>query len=54
MRVAAGVLLLALGWGGWVPPWWALACKLFGLFPLFTGLIGWDPFYALFGIRTHH
>lgn len=52
LRVVAGVALLALGWAGVVPGWWALAAKLFGLFPLATGLLGWDPFYALFGVRT--
>jgi Inner membrane protein YgaP-like, transmembrane domain len=52
VRIALGVLLLVVGWAGLVPGWWALACKLFGLFPLLTGLLGWDPFYTLFGRRT--
>jgi hypothetical protein len=52
LRIAVGALLLALGWTGAVPGWWALGCKLFGLFPLLSGLIGWDPVYALLGFRT--
>ena len=29
------------------------ALRVFGIIPLVTGLIGWSPFYALFGWSTH-
>ena len=33
--------------GAWVRYAYAIA-----LYPLFTGMLGWDPLYALFGSRT--
>jgi hypothetical protein len=46
LRVGAGLVLLALGltFGSW----WGLV----GLVPLVTGLVGYCPVYALFGIST--
>lgn len=47
LRIAAGIVLIALaatgtvGWWGWL-----------GLLPLATGLVGWCPPYAMFGIDT--
>ncbi len=52
LRIVIGALILALGWAGAMPGWWAPACKLFGLYPLITGVLGWDPVYALVGFRT--
>lgn len=52
VRVALGVLLLALGWGGVVGGGWGLAFKVLGFVPLITGLVGWCPAYALLRIRT--
>lgn len=52
LRVALGVLLLALGWGGVVGGGWGLAFKVLGFVPLITGLVGWCPAYALLRIRT--
>ena len=52
LRILLGALMLALGWLGVVPGFWGLGVKLFGLFPLVSGLIGWDPFYALLGFST--
>jgi len=52
LRVAIGVSMLALGWSGEVLGTWALMLRVFGLFPLASGLLGWDPFYSLFGFST--
>lgn len=47
LRIVAGIVLIALaatgtvGWWGWL-----------GLLPLATGLVGWCPPYAMFGINT--
>ena len=54
VRIVVGVVVLAAGWTGVVPGWWAVACKLIGLFPLVTNVLGWDPLYALFRFRTSH
>ncbi len=53
IRVAAGVLLLALGWGGVVTGTLGTIFKFLGFVPLLTGLIGWCPAYALFKFRTN-
>jgi hypothetical protein len=52
LRILVGVSMLALGWSGEIPGTWALVLRLFGLFPLASGLLGWDPFYALLGRST--
>jgi Inner membrane protein YgaP-like, transmembrane domain len=39
LMIAAAVLLLPQ-----LPPWLALVA----IYPFFTALIGWDPFYAVF------
>jgi hypothetical protein len=52
VRVAVGLVLLALGWSGVVDNLWGIAFKLFGWYPLITGAIGWCPFYALFDFDT--
>jgi hypothetical protein len=44
--------MLAVGWWGGVAGFWAVVCKLFGLFPLLTGLLGWDPAYQLLHLST--
>ena len=49
LRIAVGLVLIALavtntvGWWGWL-----------GAVPLATGLMGWCPPYAIFGINTHN
>ncbi|MEW6178791.1 MAG: DUF2892 domain-containing protein [Chloroflexota bacterium] len=53
IRVAAGILLLALGWGGVVTGTLGTIFKFLGFVPLLTGLIGWCPAYALFKFRTN-
>ena len=52
LRVVLGLVLLAVGWSGIAPDLWGVAMRLFGWFPLVTGLIGWCPFYALFDFST--
>jgi len=42
--IATAVLLLPE-----LPPWLALVA----LYPFFTALIGWDPFYAAFNALRH-
>lgn len=49
LRIVAGLAILSLVFvleGG--ARWWGLV----GLVPLFTGLAGWCPLYAPFGINT--
>jgi len=47
IRVVAGLAILSLAFVGPRSPWAYL-----GLIPVFTGLTGWCPPYALFGIST--
>lgn len=53
IRVAVGVLLLALGWGGVVTGTLGNIFKFLGFLPLLTGLVGWCPAYTLFKFRTN-
>ena len=47
IRIVAGVAISALAFVGPQTPW-----ALLGLVPLATGLLGWCPPYAIFGINT--
>lgn len=51
IRIVAGIVLIALTFVGPVAetlyPW-----GLIGIVPLITGLIGFCPAYAIFGIKT--
>lgn len=47
LRVVVGLSILSLAFIGPKTPWAYL-----GLIPLLTGLVGFCPAYALFGIRT--
>jgi len=47
IRIVAGIGVLALAFVGPRTPWAYL-----GIIPLATGLIGWCPPYALFGLST--
>lgn len=49
VRVLLGVVLLGLAFGGVVGGLLGASFRLLGWFPLVTGLVGWCPFYALFG-----
>ena len=52
IRVAIGLVLLYLGWGGVVTGGLGVFFKYFAFVPLLTGLIGWCPLYAIFRIKT--
>ncbi len=47
IRIVAGLVIISLAIVGPRSPWAWL-----GIIPLATGLIGWCPPYALFGIST--
>lgn len=51
-RMVLGVLMMVIGWNaeaGVV----AFVLRLFAFYPLITGLVGWDPIYALLRFRTN-
>lgn len=52
LRVAAGIVLLTLGFGGFVGGTLGLVFKVLGFVPIATGLLGWCPLYALFGVSS--
>jgi hypothetical protein len=47
LRVAVGILLLALAYTGTIGMWGWI-----GVVPLLTGAIGWCPLYTVLGINT--
>jgi len=47
LRIALGLAMLVLIFVGPKPAW-----GIFGLLPLSTGLVGWCPIYAIFGVST--
>jgi ammonia channel protein AmtB len=53
LRVIIGVVLLVLGWGGFVSGTLGTVFKFLGFLPLITGLSGWCALYTLLGIRTN-
>jgi len=53
IRVAAGIILLVLGWGNFVTGGVGEVFKWLGFLPLITGLIGFCPLYALIKMRTN-
>lgn len=52
IRVAVGLALLALGWTGAVDGTVGAIFKWLGFVPLFTGLAGYCPLYAIFRFST--
>jgi len=52
IRVILGVVLLVLGWGGFVSGTLGLIFKILGFIPLITGAAGYCLLYRLFGINT--
>lgn len=46
IRVIVGIAIIA--WGVTAQNWWGVV----GAVPLLTGLLGWCPPYAIFGIST--
>ncbi len=53
IRVALGIVMLALGWAGVVTGGWGVVFKIGGLLPLLTGLTGFCPLYAILKFRTN-
>ena len=49
LRVLAGIVLLALGWGGYVTGTLGTIMKWVGFVPVLTGLVGFCPLYAVIG-----
>ena len=47
IRLIIGALLTYLAYNGMLGAW-----AYIGIIPLFTGLIGWCPLYAILGIQT--
>ncbi len=47
IRVIVGLAITSLAFWGPKSPW-----ALLGLIPVFTGLLGWCPPYAILGIST--
>ncbi len=52
IRIVAGILLLALGWGEVVTGTLGNVFKVLGFVPLATGLVGWCPLYAVTHLST--
>jgi hypothetical protein len=52
LRILAGLILLYLGWAGVVGGTLGVVFKILGFLPLLTGVIGYCPAYALFGVST--
>ncbi|MBW7886381.1 MAG: DUF2892 domain-containing protein [Caldilineaceae bacterium] len=52
LRIVVGIVLLVLGWGGFVTGAWGVFLQWFGFIPLITGLAGWCPAYSLFRFQT--
>lgn len=52
IRVVAGIVLLALGWGGVVSGTLGTVFKVVGFVPLLTGVVGWCPIYAVAHLST--
>jgi hypothetical protein len=47
IRIIIGIVIISMAFIGPESPW-----AFLGLIPLLTGLIGWCPPYAAFGIST--
>jgi hypothetical protein len=52
-RVVLGIGLLYLSWSGTVDGGLGTALQIIGFVQLITGLVGWCPIYAIFGLRTN-
>jgi hypothetical protein len=52
IRVVAGIVLLALGWGEVVTGTLGTVLKVLGFVPLITGLVGWCPLYSIAHLST--
>jgi len=52
IRLALGILLIALAYGSTLPQWAAVVCYLAGAVAIGTGLAGFCPAWKLLGINT--
>jgi hypothetical protein len=52
LRMLAGAAMLGAAWTGAVTGIAGVALEVFGWVPLATGVVGWCPFYAIFGCST--
>jgi hypothetical protein len=52
VRIVLGLVMLVLGWGGFVGGTLGVILQWLGFVPLLTGLIGWCPLYHLVHFRT--
>lgn len=52
IRIALGLGLVGVGFGGIVGGGAGMVLGIIGLVPLITGLVGWCPLYALLGLDT--
>lgn len=53
LRICAGVLMLVVASTGAVEGLARVGLLLFAWVPLLTGVLGWDPIYALLRIGSH-
>ena len=51
-RIVLGIVMLGLGWGGFVTGTFGVILQWLGFVPLITGLIGWCPLYSIFRFGT--
>ena len=55
-RFVIGAIILAIGVGGLtVTPhltWWEASLIIVSVYPILTAILGWDPFYSVFGARS--
>jgi hypothetical protein len=54
LRMLTGAAMLGAAWTGTVTGIAGVALQVFGWVPLATGVVGWCPFYAIFGFSTWH
>jgi hypothetical protein len=47
IRIVIGAVLVGLAYTGNLGQW-----AYIGIIPLFTGIIGWCPLYAILGVQT--
>lgn len=52
LRILVGLALLYLGWAGVIGGTPGTVLKILGFLPLLTGVFGYCPAYALFGVST--
>ncbi len=52
LRILLGLVMILLGWFVIGEGLVGAVFKIFGFLPLVTGLLGWCPFYSLFGIGS--